>query len=76
MPMYKDYGVVSSGLSLADRGRPGAYVPFASVFAFRDGYFQLARQFTWDDLEQPSAAAAKATAELLAQRAIDCGDVC
>ena len=58
MPMYKDYGVLSSGLSLADRGRPDAYVPFASVFAFRDGCFRLARQFTWSDLEQPSADAA------------------
>jgi hypothetical protein len=75
MPMYKDYGVLSSGLSLADHGRPGMYIPFASVFVWSDGYFRLARQFTWSDLEQPTADAAKATAELLVQRAIDCGDV-
>ena len=75
MPVYKDYGVLSSGLSLADRGRPGHYVPFASVFVWTEGCFRLVRQFTWDDLEQPSAEAAKAAAELLAQKAIDCGDV-
>ena len=75
MPMCKDYGVLASGLSLADRGRPGMYMPFASVFVWSDGYFRLTRQFTWSDLEQPTADAAKATAELLVQRAIDCGDV-
>ncbi len=75
MPLYKDYGVLSSGLSLAERGRPGYYVPFASIFCWSDGAFRLARQFAWDDFEQPSADAAKATATLLAQRAIDCGEV-
>ena len=75
MPMYKDYGVLSSGLSLADRGRPGRYVPFASIFAWTNGAFRLARQFTWIELEEPTADAAKATAQELAQRAIDCGDV-
>ncbi|MEO6929622.1 MAG: hypothetical protein ABI190_10700 [Casimicrobiaceae bacterium] len=75
MPLYKDFGVISSGLSLADRGRPGRYIPFASIFAWSHGAFRLARQFAWSELEQTSADAAKATAEQLAQRAIDCGDV-
>lgn len=75
MPLYKEYGVLASGLSLAERGRPGAYVPFASVFTWNDGCFRLARQFTWDDLEQPTAEAAKVTADALVRRAIDCGDV-
>lgn len=75
MPMYKDYGVVASGLSLADRGRPGHYIPFASVFTWSEGAFRLARQFAWTDEEQTSADAAKAMAQRLAQRAIDCGEV-
>jgi hypothetical protein len=75
MPLYKEYGVLASGLSLAERGRPDAYVPFASVFTWNDGCFRLTRQFTWDDLEQPTAEAAKITADALVRRAIDCGDV-
>lgn len=75
MSMYKDYGVLASGLSLADRGRPGHYIPFASVFVWSEGVFRLARQFTWIDLEQPTEDAARTTAEMLAHKAIDCGDV-
>jgi hypothetical protein len=75
MPMYKEHGVIANGLSLADRGKPGCYVPFASVFTRIDGQFQITRQFMWSELELPSVEAAKDTAERLAQRAIDRGDI-
>ena len=73
--MYKDHGVVTSGLSLADRGKPGRYVPFASVFTWIGGHFRVTRQFMWNELELPSAEAAKDVAQRLAQRAIDRGDI-
>jgi hypothetical protein len=75
MPMYKDHGVVASGLSLADRGKPGRYVPFASVFTWIGGQFRITRQFMWSELEMPSVETAKAAAQRLAQRAIDRGDI-
>lgn len=75
MPMYKDCGVLPTALSLADRGRPGSYVPVASVLMWSAGRLRLVRQFIWSDFVQPSAYAAKATAQLMAQRAIDCGEV-
>ena len=73
--MYKDHGVIANGLSLADRGKPGRYVPFASVFTWTGGQFQITRQFMWDDMELASVEAAKDTAQRLAQRAIDRGDI-
>ncbi len=71
MPLYKDFGVLASGLSLADRGKPGRYVPFASVFAWNDGCFRLARQFTWHEHEAASADAAAVAARRLVEQAID-----
>ena len=75
MPLYKDHGVIASGLSLADRGKPGCYVPFASVFTWIGGQFRITRQFAWTELELPSVEAAKEAAQRLAQRAIDRGDI-
>lgn len=75
MPMYKDFGVLANGLSLADRGKPGRYVPFASVFAWVGGSFRVAWQATWNELELPSVESAKHAAQRLAQRAIDRGEV-
>ncbi len=75
MPMYKNCGIVVCAVSLADKGKPGAWVPFASVVAWVGGSFRLAWQATWVDLELPSFEAAKAMAQKLAQRAIDSGEV-
>jgi hypothetical protein len=77
MPLYKNYGVIASGMSLEDQGKPGRYVPFASVFSWKDdGSFTLARQYTWSEVELESADAARVHAQRLAQQAIDGGEVC
>jgi len=71
MPIYKDYAVLASGLSLADRGKPGRYVPFASLLACGGGVLRLARQLTWLEHETASADSAKRAAERLARQLID-----
>jgi hypothetical protein len=74
MPIYKDHAVIASGLSLADRGKPGRYIPFASVFTWIAGTLRLTRQYMWEELEMGSMDAAKVIAQRLAQRAIDRGE--